>query len=1257
MPDAAEANDDGVLEFYQTNVPNPGYADLFLLGDNRLKRNAFFAAVLRMFRSEDRPAFAKIIVVLPPGNDGPSSVAELRADFAEGWRRCTGKALSPEGLERAFGVVHCTVCETLEAAAVEEIVRRGEGECAYIVAGAASYRTADAVTPAHGSALPEDFWVGHLLALTSLLKQAAQASLAYVALDAGEVLPDRTENRELLHGTPDGLLAVGREKPEGPELARQFEQWRTTAQAGRVGPVLADIDRQKLPDRNKMLLKAQILQHVGALPTAKAMLEADPGLVDGLEREAALRAAILAEQVDADAIAAALLEKSIVGLRDLEYLEAALQLGDRLDDRAAVTAAAGALSSLFPGSSSLRAHRAKALVRERRFREAADLFRQGDEQSRQAADFYALVADRTEGVDQFDVDGLIAELELRFPNAKSDAARTVAELLEARGRRREAIHLLIPDEGAPADRGLVRSSFAMIERGRLVFDPTVDDDLVLDVLRAAIGWLASRPLEGEVRLGLLRILSPEILGSIAVPMMAKLLIDQAATGVRIRQRPKVDDRPPPCDPEKLGHIMRVGLTALNAGGGAVLGKFAYPANLLTEDPEAVVLGFARLIEHMGGRVLDDGDVRTIEACLMMACAIAPLGSEPDDDLVLIRLAAGRLAFGGRVQRARDMAEQALVSGGGSPHRRRLSWFAFADAYARLGNGLESMIGMACALAADDEATWDQIFYETLLLLRILRDIGLLTLARPLIAPARRALTEMGVGVRYADRIDTVELQLDFADFDRKGGAPEQLNELLERSVANLRRVVASNDEAEPAVILLANIIRLAGRRGIEIAPGVVKVMQEALETTGPGVAVLFDALGAKDPTAGQVSAFAARLESARHGYDTGYDIGMLVVAARRMLALEGAREAGTAFYGIEILADRTIDLPGQSSPSGSFDDPRAPAEAAREISREGLAVVGLGNTDDGLVRVVAAAGELAASSLEPQQVFSEARLLAWQADYPHAYRDVEAFNEFYVSTDGIGVSELPERAVVIASADLQGFPPNLLRIGPHLAGRDRRLAAAPSLSWLQASRRTPRNGDGRISAWIPDAQPEEGLPTLAILADRLAETFAAHGVVLSSGFEPPAALKGSDMMIVAAHGGVAEDKRFFRVVTDDVDLALASSTISGALEDIGVVVLFVCSGGRLDKHPGASATVGLVRRLLDNGCRAVVAPPWPLRTNVPPYWLPTFLDRWSASAAVIDACFDANCAVRAALGDDPATDLAMTVYGDPLTCRSATVGR
>ncbi|MBR0684459.1 hypothetical protein JQ594_00905 [Bradyrhizobium manausense] len=1252
MSDAAKPNDDGLLEFFQKNGPAPGCADLFLLGENALWLDASIAALLRMFRKGDRPAFASIVVVLPPGNDAGATLIELKRCFLQAWRRYVGSELASDQLERAFRAVGCIVSTSLEAASLVEIVQRAPSGSAFIVTEAAAYRTPDGTASSHISALPEDFWVNHLHSLVALLQAAAEPSLAYVAVDAGEFLPARPEHRDLLHTTRDGLLGIQDPARSPLDLASQFSRWQTTAEDGRVGIVLADIDRQNLPAQNKMLLKAQMLKLVGALPAAKAMMEAQPNLLEGLNSEVALRAAILAEQVDADRLATVLLGKSLPGLRDREFLEASLQLADKLDDRGASEIVEAALSARYPNSTALRLHRAKALVRARRFREAAEAFRDGDAQSQEAADFYGSVAKLTEDDDELDGNRIIAELAQRFPSLRNDATRLVADLLEARGRRPEAIGLLIPTKGADPNPLLLRSAFAMIERGRLVLDSSIDDDVILSVFGSAITWLAGHPLDGDTRIGLLRLLSPEILGSIAIPMMAKLLIDRMAAGVRIRARPKVDDRVPACPPDKLADIMRIGLTTMDARGGAILGKFIYPAERLKEPAEAVVLGLARLVEHLGDRIHDDSDVRTIEACLLMASAIAPLGSEPDEDLVVMRLAAERLALAGRVQRARDLAEQALASGKSSPRRRRLAWFAFADTYARLGNDLEAMIGMACALAADDEATWDQILYETLLLLRILRDIGLLVRARPLIEPARRALRKIGASIRYGDRIDTVELQLDFADYDRDGivGA-ERLQRLVERSVSNLRRVLASKDEAEPATILLANMVRLAERQKVEISPVAGQVLEEAMAAGASGIRPLYDALGASDPTITQVAALAARLETARYGDDAGYDVGMLVVAASRLLEATGPVNSTAAFYAIEILADQTVKRPGVSGLSGPPGEPAAPAKAAIEFSRGGVAVVGLGRTEKGLVRVVAMDGELQASCLEPSEVFANDRLLAWQDNYPYGYRDASAYNEFYVSTEGIGVSELPRRAVVIASTDLQGFPTNLLRIGAHLAGAERHLAMAPSLSWLDGARRNPWRGNGQIAAWIPDAVPEEGLPTLAILADRLAGTFADHGVVLSSGFEPPA-VKGSDIMIVAAHGGVAEDKRFFRVVTDDVDLALASSTVSGVLEGIGVVVLFVCSGGRLDKHPGASATVGLVRRLLDNGCRAVVAPPWPLRTNVPPYWLPTFLDRWSKSAALIDACFDANCAVRNALGDDPATDLAMTVYGDPLIARS-----
>jgi hypothetical protein len=74
----------------------------------------------------------------------------------------------------------------------------------------------------------------------------------------------------------------------------------------------------------------------------------------------------------------------------------------------------------------------------------------------------------------------------------------------------------------------------------------------------------------------------------------------------------------------------------------------------------------------------------------------------------------------------------------------------------------------------------------------------------------------------------------------------------------------------------------------------------------------------------------------------------------------------------------------------------------------------------------------------------------------------------------------------------------------------------------------------------------------------------------------------------------------------------------------------------------------LAKQIVDRGCSAVVASPWPLDARVPSHWLPTFLDRWAQGATLSQANFDANQNVDLRFSYDPARGLAMTVFGNPL---------
>lgn len=366
------------------------------------------------------------------------------------------------------------------------------------------------------------------------------------------------------------------------------------------------------------------------------------------------------------------------------------------------------------------------------------------------------------------------------------------------------------------------------------------------------------------------------------------------------------------------------------------------------------------------------------------------------------------------------------------------------------------------------------------------------------------------------------------------------------------------------------------------------------------------------------------------------------------LALLGRYRQREAHHCIGLLdqpaCDNTVRIPS------SIEEP---GQIAQEISLEGITVHQFGLSESNrLARVTAHQGALAATLYEAEDVFSKSAFDAWSGQYPYRYGfDSDDPNMFYNSMARLGLTAMPTgRAVVVADVVLQQLPPNLLMMSGDFVGRSAAVAAAPSLSWLKDARARPES-TGAPCAWIPISTAAEADQTLAILKDRLTPALEEHGVAIDTGLAIPDGLSGSQLAIITAHGSIIPEGRFFQVVADDADMRLTSATISGAVQNAGLVVLFVCSAGRFDKHPMADTTTGLAKQLLDRGCSAVIASPWPLHASVPAYWLPVFLDAWSSGQPVIDANFTANKAVEIRLGDSPAYCLAMTLFGDPLLMR------
>jgi hypothetical protein len=237
--------------------------------------------------------------------------------------------------------------------------------------------------------------------------------------------------------------------------------------------------------------------------------------------------------------------------------------------------------------------------------------------------------------------------------------------------------------------------------------------------------------------------------------------------------------------------------------------------------------------------------------------------------------------------------------------------------------------------------------------------------------------------------------------------------------------------------------------------------------------------------------------------------------------------------------------------------------------------------------------------------------------------------------------------VVVADVQLQSFPPNLIRIGEDFAGLRQPMGAAPSLSWLLAAEKRPLPQGKRV-AWI-SAGEKQGT-TLLTVAERLSDPLKKSGFKLNTDERLPRHFEDAELAIMVAHGGLMPDGRFFQQVRDEGQVVVDAGTFAGSFRNAGVAVLFICSGGRLDRHPGATANVGLAKHVLDSGASAVVASPWPVESRVTYHWIPAFLAAWDKGVMLCEAVFNANEAVRKAM-DSPACTLAMNVYGNPLLRR------
>jgi hypothetical protein len=1250
-----------MFTFMQRGAMQWGHSDLLAVGpDAEFARIAELAAYFSLRGDSDGGRLAGAVwVILPPvaaGGEG-AALERLRAGVDATLMDLSEGKASEEHLEEAFAFLSPRIMQSYDDDTLVRLLSSARAKTGIIVAEAGRYRLA-ATQVLEGPRLEETVRTAHLHQLLVEVDALCQANNSYVALDSGFYAPLRQVDLDLLQSVGDAGFVAGAPadaKPLDPEQVMvKVSRWTDAAKSGGIGSVIEEIDGDaSLTDRERFFLKLEFFSVAGLHDQVRSLLRAGPEMLVDLPVLQALAIARLSEQADDDDFAEALITQALPRIRNEEDFSNALATSLQLRSQALKSAVIDAYRQFHPNAPTLRRLGVLEAARAGHYDEAVALLSSvPDGDMGEEARLYGLLADGTRDA-SWDPRAAHAMVARELPHRAGDAGVEIALQLDRDGRRAESFVFLLGRDGDITSRELL-ALYRLAGTALQAASMPASDPLIEQIMDRSIAFLAAHPDDGRVRTRLADLLGPTLTAARGVALLVTALLKRADRLPPIHVRPKIADRPPAISPDDAQpRLARIWTWLGEKGRGVwVVGQHSLPADMLDVPPDQLIAAMLLQVDYIGSRITDADDLQVLNLYMAAASAIAPLADEPDEDLTLARTVGSKLALAGTGQAARDVAEFVITNGGERPERHRLALFGFADIYARVGMRIEAMVALAAALETRAKASWDQIWFETNLLFRLLRDAGMAELALPYLDRSRQALEQIGLADREGYRLETMFLQAATAAFDSEGGSDEGLGSLFEAAAANAEVVLERSDDLLPIAMVLNSLIQMGGARGLNAVAPAERLLERIVHAIPDAQQPMIRAAG-RSPTLADIAAVARSIDDARYAVDAGYDLRHLRIMTRTLVGTAVTKVDPQALvYAVEASADRAIAV--RASDGRPVEAERlltreeAPYEAAVELSRLGAAIVGMAMFEKQLATIEFESGDISDVTLEATGTFSDEALKRWGERFPRDYSlDALSRDEMRASVLDLGLTKLPKRSIVVADARLQRFPPNLLTIDGAYAGFEHAIGVTPSLEWLMASRRLDRKGNGAGRMWIPGSHLGDEPGPLTMMADEVAPELADHNVTLERGDQPSAGFADTDVAIIGAHGGLVEVNRYFRSLSNDDHGVTEIAQVAEVTRKARLTILFVCSGGRIDPHPETGMAIGLAKQILARGSAAVIAPAWPIPFFMARPWLAGFLGAWRKGAMALDACHAANRHVANVTSWDPKRALAMSLYGDP----------
>ncbi|WP_421567019.1 CHAT domain-containing protein [Stenotrophomonas sp. PD6] len=1223
-----------------------GRATLLIGVDTDLAVGRTTAHILMCESPDGTPSFPRVAIIAPPTAAWAKHDDEIIALISQGGSELRGSQLLTDEVNAIKRRVTIVRCDDVNAVSLLAHVARSDGDF-ILVPMAEIYRDTRAAAGApHGRAtvlLAEDIWVPNVSAWLPGCIEHVYANESAIMFSIPGPLLMRDDNKAAIDAIEDLDVAnFGYEDDvqQNAFVVNHMQHWAALAETGRAREALAHIEASELSASMKRQLGIQVLFR--GKERERAAEEIRALLASGVKvpAESAVRFGWMAQEGGDAESAKSLIRQGIHEVTEESHLARALGSCTGLDDSELEVLVYERLRTLYPDSEALMDYRERLLIRWSR--EVSGDRTGGVIRHLTLASHDAIIANSLCDLSAKGVETLV-ELSAPWSADQRDFARLCgAHRLLALNEADNAIALAIQTStrGAHARR-INWMLIAALKRVLLERTEVHEAGFYNEVFHRLRDYVAAHPDDPELREYFRGLFSVETSGSWGLALLVTQTVELATRAVAVIIAPPVMKA---ASPEAFETFMRRAALWMGQSGVIDVKSTVVPDSVIGEDdPAALLDAMSDAVDYLV-ETWEPDKAGNVENVAFVGAMLAKRIPDTLTDINMLRLIASRRAMDGKVQRSRDLAEQILELAGTSKIRGRLAWGAYADLYQRSRHPLDALIGLSSAFSIDVPVDAATLWWETYTLFRSARDIGLFTFARELLMPLRR-LQEM-VADTPAGRARMQSLELGVRLMDRQDRTPATLEQMVQDTANHCVSVKGMSEELIPALALLVQSMGLFESVGGVVPEDIQQIKVAAMEQVTAVDRAYLDAISAAHPTIEEAVRLHNRVEVARHSDDAPGDLLAAEFAARRILS-EPALTAEHAATAIELLADREMDPVAIER----VLDVSWPLQCLHEIRSVAGAAMMMGLDIDGELAVLTCTeqGDTVARPSRDTGSFGDA-LASWSDNYPLRYGKIEreeGNNEIFVTMAPVAIP-LPEttKLVVVGEPALLQIPLNLMAKGDGFWGQHQAIGYVPSLTWLHSTRARPRITYARRVAWISDPGELVSNSALVAVIQRTDEAFQRHGFKVDTNGSLPKDLVDAQIAVIAAHGSVGTDGRFLHRVSDEKELVISPRALTQALAGTELVILFICSGGRVDRHPHANTTIGLPKLLLMAGSRVVIASPWPITPIISGYWLETFMGEWERGATALDSTFAANAAVDVKFGRVPQYAMAMTAYGD-----------